>query len=60
MKLTDSDKIDIAKYVVELLTTALQNDGPYDTKLGEWMKRAEGECHSRLGSYLKSYRRIGR
>ena len=60
MKLTDSDKIDIAKYVVELLTTALTNHGPYDSKLGAWMDRAEGECHSRLGSYLKSYRRIGR
>ena len=60
MKLTDQDKLDIAKYVVELLTVALRNDGPYDTKLGEWMERAKGECHMRLGNYLKSYNRIGR
>ena len=60
MKLTDSDKLDIAKYVVELLTTALTDHGPYDSKLGKWMNHAKAECHMRLGAYLKSYRRIGR
>ena len=53
MKLTESDKLDIAKYVVELLTTALTAHGPYDSKLGKWMRHAQGECTMRIGGYLK-------
>ena len=53
MKLTDSDKLDIAKYVVELLTTALTDHGPYDSKLGTWMRHAQGECIMRVGNYRK-------
>lgn len=59
-KLTESDKLDIAKYVVELLTTALTKHGDEDDKLEAWMERANGECVIRLGDYLKSYNRIGK
>ena len=58
--MTESDKLDIAKYVVELLTTALRNHGPYDSNLGAWMERAQGECIMRDGNYLTSINRIGR
>ena len=60
MKLTDSDKIDIAKYVVKLLAVSLTKHGDEDATLEAWMERAEGECVIRLGDYLKSYNRIGR
>ena len=60
VKLTESEKLDVAKYVVELLDTALTNHGPYDSKLGAWMRRAKDECINRLGNYLKGYNRIGR
>ena len=59
-KLTETEKIDIAKYVVTLLKKSLTSHGPYDTKLGEWMNHAESECLMRLGNYLRSYNRIGR
>lgn len=59
-KLTDHEKIEIAEYVVELLTTALTEHGPYNGDVGEWMIHAQNECAMRLDSYLKSYNRIGR
>ena len=59
-KLTEHEKLEIAEYVVELLTTALTEHGPYDSKLGEWMRHAKGECIMRLGGYLKSYNKLGR
>lgn len=60
MKLTDQDKLDVAKYVVELLTTALTEHGAYDMKLDNWMINARNECIMREGHYHKSYNRIGR
>jgi hypothetical protein len=57
-KLTDYEKLEVAKDVIDILDKALKNDGPFSTAHGEWIRRAKEEVSKRQDAYLKSEYRL--
>ena len=52
-KLTEYEKLEATEYTLDILEDALTNHGAYESKTGDWLRRAKDEVSKRLSMYLK-------